>query len=162
MLAQVPVTTCSPSWLVEADSKTPASYNYTLGVQQDIGFKTVVAVSYVGSFARHLGERRNVNEPPDGAIHRQLAAAGLRDGWEVHPPGEGGGPEVGGRVGQLRLDARPVSVVECVRSAIDTLTPALDAKSIRIDSQTISPEEAFSLEHECGAGGCQQAAGNAQ
>jgi hypothetical protein len=38
--------------------------------------------------------------------------------------------------------------------------PIQDAKSIRIDSQTISPEEAFSLEHECGAGGCQQAAGD--
>jgi hypothetical protein len=32
--------------------------------------------------------------------------------------------------------------------------------SIRVDSQTISPEESFSLEHECGAGGCQQAAGD--
>jgi hypothetical protein len=52
---------------VEASSKTPASYNYTLGLQRDVGFKTVVEVSYVGSFARHLGERRNINALPDGA-----------------------------------------------------------------------------------------------
>ncbi len=52
---------------VEVNSKTPASYNYTLGIQQDVGFKTVVEVSYVGSFARHLGERRNVNALADGA-----------------------------------------------------------------------------------------------
>ncbi|UWM50641.1 hypothetical protein N0X72_17480 [Streptomyces carpaticus] len=39
-------------------------------------------------------------------------------------------------------------------------TPIQDAASIRLDSQTISPMEAFSLEHECGAGGCQQAAGD--
>ena len=38
--------------------------------------------------------------------------------------------------------------------------PLQDAQSIRLDSQTISPEESFSLEHECGAGGCQQAAGD--
>ena len=38
--------------------------------------------------------------------------------------------------------------------------PLQNAQSIRLDSQTISPLEAFSLEHECGAGGCQQAAGD--
>jgi signal transduction histidine kinase/CheY-like chemotaxis protein len=36
--------------------------------------------------------------------------------------------------GKLRLDARPVNVVDSVRSAIDTLTPALDAKSIRVET----------------------------
>jgi signal transduction histidine kinase/CheY-like chemotaxis protein len=36
--------------------------------------------------------------------------------------------------GKLRLEARAVSVVECVRTAIDTLRPALDAKSIRIET----------------------------
>jgi manganese oxidase len=32
--------------------------------------------------------------------------------------------------------------------------------SIRLDSQTIQPGESYDLEHECGAGGCQQAAGD--
>lgn len=41
-----------------------------------------------------------------------------------------------------------------------TKTPLQDAKSIRLDSQTVSPMESFNLEHECGAGGCQQAAGD--
>jgi hypothetical protein len=52
---------------VEVDSHTPTIYNFTLGIQQDIGFKTVMEVSYVGSLARHLGERRNINQFPDGA-----------------------------------------------------------------------------------------------
>jgi hypothetical protein len=52
---------------VEVSSHTPTIYNFTLGVQQDIGFKTVMEVSYVGSLARHLGERRNINQVPDGA-----------------------------------------------------------------------------------------------
>jgi hypothetical protein len=38
--------------------------------------------------------------------------------------------------------------------------PIQNAKSIRLDSQTVSPREAYNLEHECGAGGCQQAAGD--
>ncbi|WP_181788237.1 hypothetical protein, partial [Streptomyces phytophilus] len=41
-----------------------------------------------------------------------------------------------------------------------TKTPVPQGKSIRLDSQTVSPAESFNLEHECGAGGCQQAAGD--
>ncbi|HEU4766972.1 MAG TPA: carboxypeptidase regulatory-like domain-containing protein, partial [Pyrinomonadaceae bacterium] len=52
---------------VEQDSHTPSIYNFTFGVQQDIGFETVMEVSYVGSFARHLGQRININGVPDGA-----------------------------------------------------------------------------------------------
>src|SRR5215475_8525095 len=59
----------SPSTLnaVEVQSHTPTIYNFSLGIQQDIGFKTVIEVSYVGSLARHLGERRNINQVPDTA-----------------------------------------------------------------------------------------------
>lgn len=52
---------------VEVSSHTPETYNFSLGVQQDIGFKTVLEISYVGSFSRWLGELRNINGIPDGA-----------------------------------------------------------------------------------------------
>jgi hypothetical protein len=52
---------------VEVDSHTPSIYNFSFGVQREIGFKTVLEVSYVGSFARHLGQRININDIPDGA-----------------------------------------------------------------------------------------------
>ncbi|NOT64341.1 MAG: hypothetical protein HOP19_29335, partial [Acidobacteria bacterium] len=52
---------------VEVITKTPTIYNYSLGIQQEIGFKTLLEVSYVGSQARHLGELRNINGVPDGA-----------------------------------------------------------------------------------------------
>jgi len=52
---------------VESHSNTPATYNFSLGIQQEIGFKTVAEVSYVGSLSRHLGQRRNINGVPDGA-----------------------------------------------------------------------------------------------
>ncbi len=38
--------------------------------------------------------------------------------------------------------------------------PKPNGTSIRLDSQTIQPGESYDLEHECGAGGCQQAAGD--
>ncbi len=52
---------------VEVLTLTPTVYNFSLGIQQEIGFKTILEVSYVGSLARHLGERRNINAVPDGA-----------------------------------------------------------------------------------------------
>ncbi|GEM_PF-911440 len=38
--------------------------------------------------------------------------------------------------------------------------PTPNALSTRLDSQAAGPGETFTLEHECGAGGCQQAAGD--
>ena len=52
---------------VEVNSHTPTIYNFSIGVQRDVGFKTVLEASYVGSFARHLGQRININDIPDGA-----------------------------------------------------------------------------------------------
>jgi len=52
---------------LEAHSNIPSTANVSLGVQQEIGFKSVVEVSYVGAFARHLGERRNINAIPDAS-----------------------------------------------------------------------------------------------
>ena len=52
---------------VEVDSHTPSIYNFSFGIQREIGFKTVLEASYVGSFARHLGQRININDIPDGA-----------------------------------------------------------------------------------------------
>jgi hypothetical protein len=59
----------SPSTLnaVEVLSNTTTTYNFSLGIQQDLGFKIVLEATYVGSLTRHLGERRNINQVPDGA-----------------------------------------------------------------------------------------------
>ncbi len=52
---------------LEVNSNTITTYNFQLGFQRDIGFKTVLEASYVGSFSRHLGEQRNINGVPDTA-----------------------------------------------------------------------------------------------
>jgi hypothetical protein len=51
----------------ERKAVTPAMYNYTLGIQQDIGWATVLNVSYVGNVGRHLQQSRNINLVPYGA-----------------------------------------------------------------------------------------------
>ncbi len=45
----------------------PSAVNYSFGVQRDIGFNTVLDVSYVASLGRHLSWRRNLNSIPFGA-----------------------------------------------------------------------------------------------
>jgi hypothetical protein len=44
-----------------------AVYNYSLGVQRDIGYNTVLDVAYVGSLGRHLLQRLSLNAVPYGA-----------------------------------------------------------------------------------------------
>ncbi|MBI3424161.1 MAG: carboxypeptidase regulatory-like domain-containing protein [Acidobacteria bacterium] len=52
------------------DSKIPTVYSYSLGLQRDIGFDTVVDVAYVGTLSRHLALARNLNSVPYGAVFR--------------------------------------------------------------------------------------------
>src|SRR5262249_14105981 len=68
-LVNLPPNPVGPSSInaVETHSQTPTIYNFSLGIQQDIGFKTVMEISYVGSQMRHLGEKRNINSVPDMA-----------------------------------------------------------------------------------------------
>ena len=42
------------------------AYNWSLGVQRDVGFQTVVDVSYVGNVGRHLQVGQNLNTLPYG------------------------------------------------------------------------------------------------
>ena len=51
----------------DREAQTPVTYNYTLGVQRNVGFGTVAEVAYVGSVSRHLQQARNLNTIPYGA-----------------------------------------------------------------------------------------------
>ena len=42
----------------------PSTMNFSLGIQREIGFHSVVDASYVGSLARHLIIQRNINSIP--------------------------------------------------------------------------------------------------
>jgi hypothetical protein len=47
-----------------ANQPLPMTMNFSLGVQRELGFHSVVDVSYVGSLARHLIVQRNINSIP--------------------------------------------------------------------------------------------------
>jgi hypothetical protein len=55
------------------DGKLPTIYSMSLGVQRDIGFKTVVDVAYVGSLSRHLFWARQLNATPFGYLFTRAA-----------------------------------------------------------------------------------------
>ncbi len=59
---------------LEASKHLPSTYNWSFGVQQDIGFGTVVDVAYVGSVARHLLHSRNLNATPYGTNYLPSSA----------------------------------------------------------------------------------------
>jgi hypothetical protein len=52
---------------LERDAQTPSSYNWQVGIQREIGWGTVVDVTYVGNVTRHLELAQNINVVPDGA-----------------------------------------------------------------------------------------------
>ena len=52
---------------LEKDGKAETTYNYSVAVQQNIGFQTIFDISYVGNRAAHLLQARNLNTLPFGA-----------------------------------------------------------------------------------------------
>ncbi len=67
-LLATPLSVSPPGvFSIQTDYDPPAVYNFSLGVQRDIGYNTVLDVAYVGSLARHLLQRRSINAVPYGA-----------------------------------------------------------------------------------------------
>jgi hypothetical protein len=52
---------------IERDAKTPTSYNYSTGVQRELGWGTVIDVTYAGFHMTHGEMSTNINVVPDGA-----------------------------------------------------------------------------------------------
>lgn len=49
------------------NNKTPDNYNLSFGIQQDLGFSTLLDVSYLGNLGRHLTQIMAANTVPYGA-----------------------------------------------------------------------------------------------
>jgi hypothetical protein len=54
-------------YAMTGDQPQTATYNFSFGVQRQLGRRTTLDVSYVGSLARHLWSLRNINPVPAGA-----------------------------------------------------------------------------------------------
>jgi Carboxypeptidase regulatory-like domain/TonB-dependent Receptor Plug Domain len=57
----------SSVFALERDAQTPSSYNWSIGVQREIGWGTAIDLTYVGNVTRHLELATNINVVPDGA-----------------------------------------------------------------------------------------------
>jgi Carboxypeptidase regulatory-like domain/TonB-dependent Receptor Plug Domain len=76
----------------------PNVQSFSLQVQQDIGFDTVVTAGYVGSLSRHLPEDININALPYGILFTQAAQDPTRFG-------AGGVPTADPSIAQVYKDA---------------------------------------------------------
>jgi hypothetical protein len=52
---------------IERNAKTPTSYNYSAGIQRELGWGTVIDVTYAGFQMRNGEMSTNINPVPDGA-----------------------------------------------------------------------------------------------
>ena len=67
-LLATPLSISPPSVnAVDPTFSPTAVYNYSLGIQRDIGLNTVLDVAYTGSLGRHLLQRLSLNAVPYGA-----------------------------------------------------------------------------------------------
>lgn len=75
-----------PNSVIGFDPNRPIqkTYNFSFGVQQDIGFGTIVDVAYVGALGRHLVERKNLNATPLGT-NFQASSLDATNGNKVLP-----------------------------------------------------------------------------
>jgi Carboxypeptidase regulatory-like domain len=85
---------------IELNSKVPSIYRYSLGIQRELGFGTVVDASYVGNVGRHLIQAIDPNIIPYGARflpeNQDPTSPGnaLTDNFYRPIPGYSGIPEI--------------------------------------------------------------------
>ena len=73
--AQLPVLPLGVTGIDANNYKNPVSYQYSLGVQQQLGARSVLSLSYVGSQNRHQNDYEEVNLPA-ASLLTTLAATG--------------------------------------------------------------------------------------
>jgi hypothetical protein len=59
---------------LQRDRQIPSVIDVSLGIQREVGFKTVLDIAYVGAFGRHLLWRRNLNAIPAGTTLNPAAS----------------------------------------------------------------------------------------
>jgi hypothetical protein len=60
----------SPTGAWREDQKRPVTYQYTFGIQRELGWHTVLDVAYVGNNTRHANATYNLNMLPQGIRFR--------------------------------------------------------------------------------------------
>ena len=110
----------SPDWTLVNVHLTPHGQ---IGLR---AVETATVLEIVAASTEPVVVAGDFNERPDGAVHRQLATAGLRDGWSVRlvPESAGDGPESGRP--QRRPDPWPTNWQGWTRGTTELPTRQLD------------------------------------
>jgi hypothetical protein len=72
----VPIVVPSITGIALNNYKLPVSYQYSAGVQQSLGAKSVLSVAYVGDQNRHQNDYREINLPPVSALPGLIRSGG--------------------------------------------------------------------------------------
>ena len=72
-----PITAASITGLAYSDYKSPASYQYSVGVQHQLAEGTVLSVTYVGNQNRHQNDYRQINLPPQSDLATLISTSSL-------------------------------------------------------------------------------------
>lgn len=70
--------------------KPPTNYQYSIGVQQSLGPRTVLGVSYVGSQSRHESDGREINLPAETLLPGLVKSGGTGLNQDMNYLGYGG------------------------------------------------------------------------
>ena len=97
------------------DGHLPTVYSMSLGVQRDIGYNTVVDVSYVGTLSRHLFWARELNATPFGFLFTKAAQDPTQFAGGVVPDSDPTIPQVYRDAG-LRFDGSKALPANLVRA----------------------------------------------
>jgi hypothetical protein len=74
--ANLPILPLGITGILPDNYKLPTSYQYSAGVQQSLGRRTVLSASYVGSQMRNMDFYREVNLPPFASLPALIASGG--------------------------------------------------------------------------------------
>ncbi len=74
--AQLPVPVSNQTSLDPFNYRNPASYQFSAGVQQQIGGSSVLSLAYVGNQNRYQSEINNINPTPSGDLFNGAATSG--------------------------------------------------------------------------------------
>lgn len=78
----------------QRDGKVPTVYNFSLGIQRDLGWGTTLDIAYVGMQSRHLSQKYNLNAIPFGMVLTAPAQDPYKYGGSVPAAGETWIPQI--------------------------------------------------------------------
>jgi Carboxypeptidase regulatory-like domain/TonB-dependent Receptor Plug Domain len=116
---------------VDPGGDLPAIYSYSLSVQRNLGFSTVLDIGYVGTLGRHLGRQRNINAIPYLTTFQRSAQDPTRFAGGVVPTIEPGLPAAYSAAGFNFSGANslPIDFLRPYKGYGDILLRSFDANS---------------------------------